>query len=195
MDSRGINVKAFTELIFPTTQTILIDECYSINWNVIYESIQKTVMLRNLSCAWIEYTLTFKNSVDFTNLNVRSLTYLNISHVTIDDCFFQTLPDYCPNLSILIMLDAKTVSHATFRSSSFKTHRNLKLLNISYSLKGPGIANRETLCAILYYSCCHIRIDIAGIYLTDDDYEWLLDSHEDAFDRIVDLENYRHLLY
>lgn len=158
---RKVTGQAFLNLVSPITKAIILYECHEIKMDHIYAALKKTTKLEVLCCAWTEYLQDGRGSpINLSSFDVRNLTYLNVSHCKIDDNFFRSLPSGCPNLSILLMQDSKTISHTAYRSSNFKEHDSLKLLNISYSVEGNSTVNRNTLFQVLKYSHCNVLIDI-----------------------------------
>ena len=131
-----------------------------------------------------------KIPVDITErLNMKYLTYLNISHCNIGGYLYGKLPAVCPSLAILIMSSSHAVSHQDFWCSGFKNHGSLKLLNIAYCLDTDEIENMETILEVLQYNKGTVRLDITGIVIEDYFYDII------PYTRLVELEDYQECMF
>ena len=66
-----------------------------------------------------------------TELKITQLRYLNLSHCTLSDKLFNAIALKCEVLTVLILQDSKGISQKAFKTSCFKSHRYLELINVA----------------------------------------------------------------
>lgn len=130
--------------------------------------------------------------LEFTQLNIRFVHYLNLSHCRVNNSLYSQLAFTCPLLSILLLQDSQEISEETYRVSHFKGHKYLKLLNVAHNR-----AARSASCIIelLKYSNSRVLLDIRGHHLTEFELQQISREHLDALARIVELDDYIDMLY
>lgn len=88
-------------------------------------------------------------------------------------------------LSVLLLQDSQEISEETYRVSSFKGHKHLKLLNVAHNRAALSVS---CIIELLKYSNKRVLLDIRGHHL-------ISKEHPDALARIVDLVDYVDMLY
>lgn len=120
------------------------------------------------------------------------MQYLNFSNCFLADGDKQ-LEDIalgCKQLSVLILQNSSGISRGAYISSSFKDHCNLELINVAYVTEAL-----LTIRSILQYNNSKVKLDIRGHHLTDENFDTITSADSHALARIVDIEDYRHLLF
>ena len=191
---RKLTCKDLTKFVFPGTKKVLLDECHELEWKDIYSILKKCKSLEVLSLAWIGYINqpALEVSPDLLQLKISDLRYLNLSHCTLTDNLFKEIAIKCQNLSIFILLASKGVSEETFKFSSFKTHKSLKLINVGYVANAIGFS---CVLNLLEYGNSKVLLDISGNQISEDELDEIERILPRSTSRIVDINDYCHMLY
>ena len=106
--------------MYPGSTKVLLDECCYLNWQELSCILKTCKRLEVLSLSWIGYLGSHSVQLDFQELNINSLCYLNVSHCLLSDREFKDIASNCKRLSVLILQCCTGISRETFESSSFK---------------------------------------------------------------------------
>jgi len=88
--------------------------------------------------------------------------------------------------------NSRGVSQHTLNTAHFKHHSQLKIFNVAHV---PEALSLECILNLLEYANSTVCIDIRGNHLTSKELDIILTIHPNGLDRIVDLEDYCHMLY
>lgn len=121
-----------------------------------------------------------------------SLRYLNLSHCTLSEKLFNAIALKCEVLSVLILQDSKGISQEAFKTSCFKSHRYLKLINVAYITEALAFS---CVLDLLEYNNCTVQLDIRGHHLSELEIDAIERAYPTASVRIVEIDHYRHMLY
>lgn len=184
---RKITSDVLTKFIYPGTTIVLLNECCYLEWEDLKVILKKCKNIHVLSLSWIEQ----KCQLDITELRISQLRYLNLSSCLLSDKQFHEILK-CKSLSVLILQASKGISKEAFESSCFKSHHHLRLLNVAYV---PEALELSTVWHLLQHSNNTVKLDITGHKLSDEDLDTIERIDSTTFSRIVDIDDYRHLLY
>jgi len=186
---RKITSDVLTKFIYPGTTIVLLNECCYLEWEDLKVILKKCKNIHVLSLSWIAQ----KCQLDITELRISQLRYLNLSSCLLSDKQFHEILK-CKSLSVLILQASKGISKEAFESSCFKSHHHLRLLNVAYV---PEALELSTVWHLLQHSNNTVKLDITGHKLSDEDLDTIerIDSTTFSDSRIVDIDDYRHLLY
>ena len=189
---RKITSEVLDSYVYPGSTRVVIDECVYLNWKELHSILKKCERLEVLSLAWIGYS--DRVHLDLTELRISNVRYLNLSHCFLadDDKQFEEIASQCKHLSVLILQNSSGVSREAYNSSSFKDHRKLELINVAYVTEALEVL---TIRSILQYNYSKVKVDIRGHHLTDEDFDTIESADSNALARIIDIEDYRHLLF
>ena len=145
-----------------------------------------------LSLAWIGYS--DRVDLDLTELRISNIPYLNLSHCFLADSDkpFEEIASHCKHLSVLILQNSSGVSREAYNSSNFKDHCKLELINVAYVTEALEVL---TILSILRYNNSKVKVAIRGHHLTDEDFDIIESADSNALARIIDIEDYGHLLF
>lgn len=178
-----------------STQFICLYGCRKLKCMELQDIFRPCKKIRAIDLSWIGYKDTNEREPipdTLLRLNIEHLYYLNLSHCHVSNLLFSQLSSRCMDLAILILLDCPDISEETYMSSSFKEHKNLKLLCVAYN-KLTALT-RRCIIELLKYGNNSVSLDIRGNDLSDIDFDEIMDVHEDAWTRIKDIDEYCHML-
>ena len=185
--NRKITSDVLEKFIYPGTTTVLLNECCYLQWEDLKVILKKCKRIHVLSLPWIGY-------LDITELRTSQLQYLTLSQCLLSDKQFHEIALKCKRLSILILHVSRGISKEAFESSCFKSHHHLRLMNVPYV---PEALKLSTVSHLLQYSNNIVKLVITGHKLSDEDPvpDTIERIDSTALARIVEIEDYRHLLY
>ena len=190
-NKRELSLKVLETFVFPATRKLFVDECHVLKWRDICLTLKQCRKLEVLSLSWIGYVNEPQIAIplDFVKLKIGHLRYLNVSYCTLSDRFFEDIATNCPHLSVFILLGSCGISEEAFKSSTFKSHTSLKLINVAYVTNALRLS---CVLGLLEYRNNSVLLDVTGHHISDDEMN-LIDPQ--AFARIVEIDDYCHLLY
>lgn len=132
--------------------------------------------------------------MDLSELSISNVQYLNLSNCFLanGDKQLEDIALGCKQLSVLILQNSSGISRGAYISSSFKDLCNLELINVAYVTEALDLL---TIRSILQYNNSKVKLDIRGHRLTDEYFDTITSADSHALARIVDIEDYRHLLF
>ena len=93
---------------------------------------------------------------------------------------------------MFVIQNSRGISQHTFNTSHFKQHTRLKILNITHV---PEALSLECVLSMLEYSKSTVCIDIHGNHLSSNELDIISTIDPNSLDRIVNLDDYCHMLY
>lgn len=187
---RRVTLSTLEGIVFPGTRQVLLNECVYLNWREVEVILRRCKRLNSLALSFMSYTEgQCRHTINIDQLNISHLQYLDLSNCTLTDSLYELVASTCENLSVFLLQNSKGISRNTFMSQHFKQQKQLKILNIAYV---PEALSLPSVLSILGYSNSMVCLDIRGNRLADDELDVILTTFPD---RIVEVEDYAHMLY
>lgn len=188
---RNLTSEILNRFVFAGTREVRLSECCYLRWSDVCIIFKRCKRLDVLELPWLGY----RNEavpLEFSQLNIRYVHYLNLSHCRVSNSLYSQLAFTCPALSVLLLQDSQEISEETYRVSRFKGHKQLKLLNVAHNRAALSVS---CIIELLKYSNNRVLLDIRGHHLTEFEFLLIIKEHPDALSRIVDLDDYVDMLY
>lgn len=189
---RKITSEVLETYVFPGSTKVLLDECCYLKWEDLCVILKQCKRLEVLSLSWIGFDEAPVPLELITELKISQLRYLNLSHCTLSDKLFNAIALKCEVLSVLILQDSRGISQEAFKTSCFKSHRYLELINVAYITEALAFS---CVLDLLEYNNCTVQLDIRGHHLSELEIDSIERAYPTASARIVEIDDYRHMLY